>query len=155
MVPAFEFANNHIGETIGIYSGKKNPDEKSYTSPIGIYEKLKRQSELLFMKNLKKMTMSEIFSSNTAMALSSEKFEKNEVILEENSPEEIRELVIEMDERLNGSWKETEEDVLCQKKFWSIFTENMKKLNLQKPIHGEIKAKFGSKFLSDNQNWIK
>lgn len=38
-----------------VYNGKKNPDEKSHTSPRGIYEKLKRQSELLFMKNLKKI----------------------------------------------------------------------------------------------------
>ena len=43
-------------------------------------------------KNKKKMTMSEIFSSNAAMALTSEEFEKNEVILEDNTPEEIREL---------------------------------------------------------------
>ena len=101
------------------------------------------------------MTLSEIFLSNTAFALSSEEFEQNEVELEENSPEEIKDLAVEMDERLNGNWKETEEDVLRQKKFWSIFTENMKKLNFQLPLHGEIKAKFGSKFLSDNQNWIK
>ena len=38
-----------------VYGGKKNPDEKSYTSPRGIYERLKRKSELLFMKNLKKI----------------------------------------------------------------------------------------------------
>ena len=76
------------------------------------------------------MTMSEIFSCNAAMALSSEEFEKMDVELQDNSPEEIRDIVIEMDERLKGNWKETEEDVLRQKKFWSIFTENMKRLNL-------------------------
>ena len=106
-------------------------------------------------KNKKKMTMSEIFSSNTAIALSSEEFEKNEVELEDISSEEIRDLVIEMDERLKGNWKETEEDVLRQKKFWSIFTENMRRLNLKELMHGKVKAKFGTKFLRDNQNWIK
>ena len=36
---------------------------------------------------------------------------------EENSPEEIKDLVVEMDERLNGTWKEKEQDLLLQKKF--------------------------------------
>ena len=34
---------------------------------------------------------------------------------EENSPEEIKDFVVEMDERLNGTWKETEQDLLLQK----------------------------------------
>jgi hypothetical protein len=76
-------------------------------------------------------------------------------MLEENSPEEIRDLVIEMDERLNGNWNETEEDILLQKKFWLIFKKNIKNLNLEKPLHGKIKSKFGAKFLRENQNWIR
>ncbi|MDP7196311.1 MAG: TIGR04372 family glycosyltransferase [SAR202 cluster bacterium] len=106
-------------------------------------------------KSKKELTLSEIFSSNAAMSVSSEEFEQNGVELEESSPEEIRDLVIEMDERLNGNWNETEEDLLLQKKFWSIFIENMKRLNLKQPMHGKIRAKFSAKFLRDNQNWIR
>ena len=62
-------------------------------------------------KNNKKLSISEIFSSNTAMAFKSEIFESNNIILQENDPEEIRDLVIEMDERLNGNWTETDEDL--------------------------------------------
>jgi len=75
--------------------------------------------------------------------------------LEENSPEEIRDFVIEMDERLNGRWRDTNEDLLLQKRFWSIFDKNIKKLNLKVPMYGKIKARFGAKFLRENQNWIK
>ena len=89
------------------------------------------------------------------MSVSSEEFEQNGVELEESSPEEIRDLVIEMDERLNGNWNETEEDLLLQKKFWSIFEDRIRRLNLKKPLHGKIKARFGAKFLRENQNWIK
>ena len=60
-----------------------------------------------------------------------------------------------MDDRLNGNWKETKEDKLLQEKFWSIFKENIKKLNLKKPLHGKIKARFGTKYLRENQVWIK
>jgi hypothetical protein len=31
----------------------------------------------------------------------------------------------------------------------------MKKLNLNKPIHGEIKARFGTKYLRENQDFIR
>ena len=82
-------------------------------------------------------------------------YTKNNVELKENEPEEIRDLAIEMDDRLNGKWKETDEDIMLQKKFWSIFKENIKNLNLEKPLHGKIKSKFGAKFLRENQNWIR
>ena len=47
-------------------------------------------------------------------------FKQNDVELRENRPEEIRDLVIEMDERLNGNWKETEEDIFLQKEFLKL-----------------------------------
>ena len=119
------------------------------------------QKDLIIVKHhvhkkyKKKLTISEIFASNVALAFFSNQFEQNDVELEENSPEEIRDLAIEMDDRINGNWNETEEDLLLQKKFWSVFTENIKRLNLEKPLHGKIKARFGAKFLRENKNWIK
>jgi len=111
-------------------------------------------------KNNKKLTVSEIFSSNIALSLDTKEYEKNNVLLEENSPEEIKDLAIEMDERLNGIWKETEQDLLLQKKFWSIFQKNFEKLALNDPITNQIGyvkklAKYSTKFLRDNQNWIQ
>ena len=106
-------------------------------------------------KNQKELTISEIFSSNVAVSLDGNEFKQNDVELRENSPEEIRDIVIEMDDRLNGNWKETKEDKILQEKFWSIFKENIKKLNLKNPLHGKIKARFGSKYLRENQDWIK
>jgi hypothetical protein len=81
-------------------------------------------------------------------------YEINNIELKENTPEEIKDLVIEMDERLNGSWNETEEDISLQKKFWSIFNNNMKKFNLEK-LRGKIKSRFGAKFLRENKNWLR
>ena len=106
-------------------------------------------------KNQKELTISEIFSSNVAVSLDGNEFKQNDVELRENSPEEIRDIVIEMDDRLNGNWKETKEDKILQEKFWSIFEENMKKLNFKKILHGKIKARFGAKYLRNNQDWIK
>ena len=83
-------------------------------------------------KYKRRLTISEIFASNIALAFTSKQFEQNDVELEENSPEEIKDLVIEMDERLNGRWKDTKEDLLLQKRFWSIFEDGIKSLNLKK-----------------------
>ena len=106
-------------------------------------------------KNKKELTISEIFSSNVALSVRGEEYELNDVELEENSPKEIKDLVIEMDERLNERWKDTKEDLLLQKRFWSIFEDRIKRLNYKKLLHGKIKARFGAKFLRENQNWIR
>ena len=105
-------------------------------------------------KNQQELTISEIFSANVALAYTSGEYKLNDVELKENSPEEIRDLVIEMDERLNGHWKETKEDLLLQKRFWSIFEDRIKRLNL-KPMHEKMKLRYGAKFLRENQNWIR
>ena len=112
-------------------------------------------------KNQQELTISEIFSANVAFAYTSDEYKLNDVELEENSPEEIRDLVIEMDERLNGHWKDTNEDLLLQKRFWSIFEDRIKsfedrikRLNL-KPVHWKTKLRYGTKFLRENKNWIR
>jgi len=134
-----------------------------------------REQDLLLLqphlnkKNNARLNVSEIFLSNVALAGHTDEFEKNNVILEENSPEDIKNLVVEMEERLSGNWKETEEDLLLQKKFWSTLEANVGKvdksmfnnkdkkqklftLNMMKRL--KKKAKFSSIFLRDNQNWI-
>ena len=72
-------------------------------------------------KTKKKLSISEIFYSNVSASLKSEEYDFNNIELEESEPEEIRDLVIEMDERLKGSWKEDSEDLLLQKNSWKIF----------------------------------
>lgn len=44
-----------------------------------------------------------------------------QIVLEENSAEEIKDAVIEQYKRLNNNWEETKEDKELQKKFWLIY----------------------------------
>ncbi len=48
-------------------------------------------------------------------------FTKLGLELIENTPEEIRAVTIEMDERIKGTWKPSPEDNELQNKFWSLF----------------------------------
>ena len=104
--------------------------------------------------NKKELTISEIFSSKVAFATSSEEFKNNNVELQENTPEEIRDFVTEMDDRLNGNWIETDEDIFLQKNFWSIFKKNISHLSLKEKNHGIVKSRFCSKYLKNNKSWI-
>jgi len=146
---------------------------------FALFGKSKKETLLLAKhhinkKNQKKLTISEIFSANVAFAYTSDEYKLNDVELEENSPEEIRDLVIEMDERLNGRWRDAKEDLSLQKRFWSIFEDEIIRLNIKKPIHelkyfnmrqeitynseifkGKIKLRYGAKFLRENQNWTR
>ena len=125
----------------------------------------------------KELSISEIFSSNVALSFKTEEFKNNNVVLQENTPEEIRDLVIEMDERINKHWKETDEDILLQENFWSIFKKNMgvnlhqkgnekikenfwsifktnMGVNLHQKENEKIKENFSTKFLRDNKDWL-
>ena len=76
-------------------------------------------------------------------------FKDNGVCLVDNSPEEIRDLVIEMDDRINGHWLEEDE----ARKNHSIknYLNNLNKD--QKNLHGSIHSLFGSKFLEKNSSF--
>jgi putative glycosyltransferase (TIGR04372 family) len=67
------------------------------------------------------MTYSEIMSLEFGGNDTDEIFSKLGLELIENTPEEIRAVTIEMDERLNGTWETTAEDEELQQRFWSLF----------------------------------
>ena len=69
------------------------------------------------------------------------------VVLVENTPEEIRDVVLEMVERLDGTWHETEEDKQLQKCFWKLYPTN-------NGLHGKIYGRFGAQYLRDNKAWL-
>ena len=132
-------------------------------APLALLESHNKDSLIIPRRHISKKTkkqlsISEIFYSNVATSLYSKEYDFNNIELEENEPEEIRDLVIEMDERLKGSWKVGSEDLLLQKKSWKIFEKNINNLNYYEPfelLHGKIKARFGAKFLRENRNWIR
>ena len=60
-----------------------------------------------------------------------------------------------MAERLNGSWKTNEEDKALQSRFWEIFRQEEVNEANGLPFHGEIRARYGAKFLRDNLDWLQ
>ena len=81
-------------------------------------------------------------------------YESKGIKLIENTPEEIRDVVMEMTDRLNGTWQLHEDDEALQRRFWEIFPIDAVGAK-GRPLHGEIRARFGAHFLRNNRDWFK
>lgn len=66
------------------------------------------------------LTFREILQSEIGGFARTEQYDRLGIELVENTPEEITAVVVELDERLNGSWQPMEEDEELQRRFWSL-----------------------------------
>lgn len=108
-------------------------------------------NELLIPKKLwlkedsRFMTLREILESGVGRFLQTEEYTQYGIEVIENTPEEIKALAIEMDERLKGTWQTTAEDEDLQRRCWEIF-----KKHANPKLHGEYRARIGAHFLRNN-----
>ena len=91
------------------------------------------------------LTFDEIINSEIGNVSDGKIFTEQGIELIENTPEEIVSVVIEMDERLNGTWQVADEDEELQKCFWALFSSNL----LKSPD-----LRIGAEFLSQNQKLL-
>ncbi len=104
--------------------------------------------------SMKKLTLREIISQGVSYAATTSEFESKGVRLIENTPEEIRDVAVEMAERLAGTWQPHPDDDLLQKRFWALFPKDVVDPFMKRPLHGEIRARFGAAYLRNNRTWL-
>jgi putative glycosyltransferase (TIGR04372 family) len=85
------------------------------------------------------MSFREIIESGAGRFLSNNQYIDKGITLVDNTPEEIREVTVEMEERLKGTWVITEEDEDLQRRFWSLFKPG--------ELHGKIYSRIGAAFI--------
>lgn len=102
--------------------------------------------KLWLRKERRFFTFREIFDSGAGRFLKTEHYEQLGIEVVENTPEEIRALIVEMDERLNGTWRTTEENKDLQRRFWSLFKAS--------ELHGTIRSHIGAEFLRTNRELV-
>jgi len=95
------------------------------------------------------MTLREIFESGVGEFLFTRQYVQYGVDLVENTPEEIKALAIEVDERLKGVWPINDEDEKLQNNFWKIF-----KQYAPPKLHGIYRTRIGTEFLRQNREWL-
>jgi len=102
--------------------------------------------KLFTRKENRLMTINEILSSGAGNFMETKSYDKAGIDIVNNTPEEIKDLVIEIDDRLKGRWKTTKEDEYLQERFWRPF-----KLNGNR---GKTLPRIGAKFLRQNCNLL-
>lgn len=96
------------------------------------------------------LTIKEMFVVENMCGFDGHKYEKLNIQIVENSAEEILDLAIEMNERLDGIWNETEEDCKRQQQFWTIMMEHCK--NTADVFENDIfHCNIGARFLEKNE----
>ncbi len=93
------------------------------------------------------MTFREIFDEGLGVIGHSFRYDAKDVELIESKPEEIAAVVLEMDERLQGTWKTTEEDEELQRLFFNLFSKC-------RDLHGKNRSRVGADFLRQHKEWL-
>jgi len=101
-----------------------------------IFKKYWLKSEKRFM------AVQEIIESGAGRLQRTEDIEKMGIETIRNTPEEICDVVDEMEKRLDGSWQDNAEDDELQRRFWLCFESS--------DLHGVFRSRIGAKFLRDN-----
>ena len=112
----------------------------------------KHHFSVKFNRNL---SLGEVFHEDAGFCLATSDYSSKGILLVENTPAEIRDVVIEMDERLKGIWQPHEDDDFLQQRFWEIFPMDTVDAYHDKPLHGEIRSRFGAVFLRNNRWWLQ
>ena len=100
------------------------------------------------------LSLSQIFNRGLGYCMSAREYEGQNVKLIENSQEEIRDAVLEMEERITGNRTTNENDLHLQNRFRKLFPVNaIDNRGIQ--LHGKISASFSAKYLQNNQDWLK
>jgi putative glycosyltransferase (TIGR04372 family) len=95
------------------------------------------------------MSFKEILKSGVGRYLQTQKFDAHGIELIENTAEEIRDVAIEMDERLKGTWVTSDEDEELQRRFWTIF-----KSFSSGDLNKVYRARIGANYLRQNRELL-
>lgn len=93
------------------------------------------------------LSFREILESEVKKFFLTEQYERYDIEVIENAPEEITDVVLEMDERLKGTWKMTEEDEELQQRFWSLFSPS--------ELNQGFRSRIGAEFLRQNRELLE
>lgn len=130
------------------------------TVPIGYlstfrYQLLAISKHHFAVRHDRELALGEIFTQGVGFSLYASEYASHGVKLIDNTAEEIRDVVIEMAERVNGTWQPHEDDDDLQHRFWEIFPADAVDAFVGRPLHGRIRSRVGAIFLRDNREWLR
>ena len=141
----------------------RRPIAHSSYAPIGHFHTYTKKNMHLpqhhiLKKEKRKLSLSEIFANGLGFAIHSKDYEEKGVEVVQNTPEEIKDLVLEMLEYLEFNKKLDPIDEELQKSFRKLYVINLKRfyrVDENYIIHSEILSRMSSKFLRENKYWLQ
>ena len=104
---------------------------------------------LLWQETNKQLTQSEHLAHSYYRT---EQYENAKILVDDLTAEDIKQAVLEKEARLNGTWKDSEENRRLQDRFWEIFQAHQDFHSRHGKIHPE--ARVGAHFLRNNPEWL-
>ena len=100
------------------------------------------------------LTVSEIYRFGVYNFLHTSSYIDKQLDLIENTPEELKDVVIEMIEYINLEMHENISEELISKDFWKLYSELDYTFSTDNFLHGKLKSRFSNSYLKNNQQWI-
>lgn len=92
------------------------------------------------------LTIREVLTQGIGRFDQTKQYEERGVVLMENTAEEVKMAVLEMEERLKGTWQPASDDEDLQKQFWDLYHGSS--------LHGIIRSRVGAYFLRTNRGLL-
>jgi putative glycosyltransferase (TIGR04372 family) len=100
----------------------------------------------------RRLTLGEMGARGVAQLSATRDFAERGVRVVSNTPGEIRELMCEMVDRLEGTWRDAPGDDERQARFWASYLEV---IGRQREIcHGEVRSRYGAAYLRAHPDWV-
>jgi putative glycosyltransferase (TIGR04372 family) len=93
------------------------------------------------------LTLSELLNSDLGRQFNAHQLNPQDIVVHDNTPEEILDAVKEMSSRLDGTCIESVEDTHRQERFRAIYRKRFEKY--------EFRGRIGAAFLRDNPYWLE
>ncbi len=103
---------------------------------------------------MRNLTLKEIFDYNLGFAYKSSHYDVKNIVLKNNTKEEIKNTTLEMETFVKKSQFNKINYSDNNLKFWKIYKAMLKKYNSLE-LHGDIQARISSKFIENNMYLIK
>ena len=101
----------------------------------------------------RELSLKEIFEYEVAGSLNSEMYKKKGIKLVENSPQEISDAVLELDDMINNKNFYNKYQESNNKLFWDIYEKKLIEYNFRN-LHGKLLGRYSSKFLENNKKYL-
>jgi putative glycosyltransferase (TIGR04372 family) len=109
----------------------------------------------LDVQNNRNLTFNQILNSSLGFNTKTAEYSEKGIVLIENTPEEIYDVAIEMEERLVGTWQSNVGDEVLQKRFREIYLSGALDAFQGLPTRGEIHALYSTTYLRNNKYWLE